>query len=299
QRGDRLAVVGSNGAGKSTLLRILAGREPVQSGRVHLAPEADLGFFSHDRIQSWDRRRTVLQIAAETQPDESRQRLRSLLGAFLFRDDDVDKTVGALSGGERSRLALACLLLRAPNLLVLDEPTNHLDLVSVDALLAALDDYTGTIVFVAHDRHFLRRLARSVAWPGGQGFKVYPGTYDEFAWAREKRPDDFAPQEGAAPRTETPPEPADEKKRRAQAERSAARRRQKDAQRRERRLREVEARIKELEERRRRHEEAFARPDFFDDAARAQPYLDAHKETAAELERLYAEWMQLQEGGEG
>jgi ATP-binding cassette subfamily F protein 3 len=210
-RGDRLALVGPNGVGKSTLLRIFSGTESIQSGERWVTPEVTTGFFSHDDIQGWNKRQTVLGMAQAAKPDEGTPRLRSLLGAFLFRGDDIDKTIGALSGGERSRLALACLLLRAPNLLLLDEPTNHLDLASVDALLQALKDYKGTIIFVAHDRYFLNRIANKVAWPSGRRFRLYPGGYEDYLWARAHRPADFDPGQSTpmpqpdAPRGDAPP----------------------------------------------------------------------------------------------
>ncbi|MBU1700137.1 MAG: ABC-F family ATP-binding cassette domain-containing protein [Candidatus Eisenbacteria bacterium] len=301
-RGDRLAIVGSNGVGKSTLLRILCGRESIQEGKIHMAPEVSLGLFSHDQIQAWDRSTTVLEMAVHTKPDEATQRLRTLLGAFLFRKDDVDKPIGALSGGERSRLALACLLLKAPNLLVLDEPTNHLDLVSIEALLKALEEYAGTIIFVAHDRYFLKRLATKVAWPLDGRFQIYPGRYEEYLWARRNRPQSFeAGGEEASDPAPVPDEDAGQPGREAAAEapappdpRSEAKQRQRLATRRAKRLKELEGKIQELEERKRRYEEAFARPDFFDDADRSRPYLESHKETVAALEKLFEEWIEIE-----
>jgi ATP-binding cassette subfamily F protein 3 len=286
QRGDRLAVVGPNGVGKSTLLRILAGREPADAGR-RLVPEGlRIGYFAHDLVDSWERRATVLEVLQGAAPGEGTPALRSLLGAFLFRGDDVDKPVGALSGGERVRLSLACLLVQAPHLLVLDEPTNHLDIQAIEALVQALESYRGTVVLVAHDRYVLQRVATRTAWPQDGAFRVYEGGYDAYLWARTHRPEAFG---GDGPAVEP------QRERQAAPKEKPPARRARRRGNRGRQLEELEARIQELEARRARYEEAFSRPGFFEDAQRAQPYLESHRETVAELEELYARWLELQE----
>lgn len=296
-RGDRLALVGPNGVGKSTLLRIIAERESIQEGSRWLAPEVTIGYFSHDDIQSWDRRQTVLGMAQSASPGEGDPRLRSLLGAFLFRGDDIDKTVAALSGGERSRLALACLLLKAPNLLILDEPTNHLDLASIDALLRALESYQGTVLFVAHDHYFLSRLTTKVAWPSEKEFRLYPGGYDEYLWARVHRHADFDPGSGSPmPQSVPIDETVEETVKPGQVARDERRFRQRAAVKRGREINELESRIRELEERRDRFEKALAEPEFYKDPMRSLPYLNGHRETVEELEDLYARWMELHDG---
>jgi ATP-binding cassette subfamily F protein 3 len=297
-RGERLAIVGPNGAGKSTLLRILGGSEPFQSGERWIAPEVTFGTFSHDEIQSWNPRRTVLEAAQDAGPGEGIPRLRGLLGAFLFRGDDVEKPVAALSGGERSRLALALLLLAAPNLLVLDEPTNHLDIQSIQALIQALDAYPGTLLLVAHDHYVLSRVATRVLFPSGKGFRPYPGTYGDYLWAREHRPEDFDP--SVTPR---PPERAAAEAPTPEAttpgKTPAPAPRRKSAQRLQREMKDLEDRIRTLEERRRRFEAALASPEFFKDPMRSQPYLVEHGETVEKLEALYESWVSLQQEVDG
>ena len=159
ERGQRTVLVGPNGAGKSTLLKLLAGVLPVQAGRRELGYNVELGYFSQHRVEMFDLSRNVLSEASDVSKPVPEQMVRSQLGAFLFSGDDVFKPVSVLSGGEKSRLALAKLLLDPPNFLVMDEPTTHLDMRSIEALSSALSQYAGTLVFVSHDVHFIRSIA--------------------------------------------------------------------------------------------------------------------------------------------
>ncbi len=178
ERGQRLALVGPNGAGKSTLMRLIAGEEAPGSGARELGHNVRLAYYGPDR-HDLDPARTVHQTMADAAPLEMLPEIRNILGAFLFSGDAVEKKTAVLSGGERSRLALARLFLRPANLLLLDEPTNHLDLDAKAALLDALAGYRGTIVFVAHDRYFLDALATRVAAIGGGGAALYWGNYSD------------------------------------------------------------------------------------------------------------------------
>jgi ATP-binding cassette subfamily F protein 3 len=180
ERGDRIALVGPNGAGKSTLMRVLAGTDQPTSGSITLGHQVVMDYFAQNQADVLTGTQTVYEEMAGTSPTTMVPMIRSILGGFLFSGDDAYKKVAVLSGGERNRLALAKMLLKASNLLLLDEPTNHLDLDSKDILLEALAAYTGTIVFVSHDRHFVDRLALKVIDVGEGKATLYPGGYEDF-----------------------------------------------------------------------------------------------------------------------
>jgi ATP-binding cassette subfamily F protein 3 len=186
ERGQRTVLVGPNGAGKSTLLKLLSGVLPVQHGVREPGHNVRTGYFSQNRIDVLNASHTVLDSARDMPNPVSEQTARTVLGSFLFRGDDVFKTVAVLSGGEKSRLALVRLLLDPPNLLLMDEPTTHLDVGSIDALIGALRQYHGTLIFISHDVHFIRAIATSVlhvtACANRTGGKLtfYPGDYDYY-----------------------------------------------------------------------------------------------------------------------
>jgi ATP-binding cassette subfamily F protein 3 len=180
QRGDRTVLVGPNGAGKSTLLKLLAGVLTPQAGTRDLGLRVKVGYFSQYRSEMLQDNRTVLEEASDTEARVTELYIRSLLGCFLFRDDDVFKKVGVLSGGEKSRLALVKLLLNPPNLLLMDEPTTHLDIASIDALVAALSEFIGTLVFISHDVYFIRAIATRVLHINAGVLTPYSGDYDYY-----------------------------------------------------------------------------------------------------------------------
>jgi ATP-binding cassette subfamily F protein 3 len=181
EAGERLLVVGANGAGKSTLLRIIAGVDNVCDGAVTYGAGVVCAYFSQDAAETLDGAANVLELLEDAAPTALIPRLRDMLGAFLFRGDDVFKKISVLSGGEKSRLALLRLLLRPANLLVLDEPTNHLDLYAKDILLEALLAYTGTVIFVSHDRAFMEALSsKTLALSAGQPHRIYYGNYASY-----------------------------------------------------------------------------------------------------------------------
>ena len=192
ERNERLAVVGKNGAGKSTLMRALAGVEEPSAGSIRRAVGLRQAYFAQDQERKLDPGRTVLETVQAAAAADQQQKVRDLLGAFLFAADDVDKPVGVLSGGERVRVALARLLLQPINLLLLDEPTNHLDIVSTEALARALEQYRGTLIVVSHDRAFLRRLVTGVLEVDLGGARLYPGDFSYYEWKRGNE-DDGAP----------------------------------------------------------------------------------------------------------
>jgi ATPase subunit of ABC transporter with duplicated ATPase domains len=185
RRGERWAVMGRNGAGKTTLLKIIAGVLEPDSGDVRLGASLRLGYFAQQSLEVLDPDLTIIEQLQRDFPREGLGVLRTLAGAFQFSGDDVDKKIRALSGGEKTRLVLALMLFDPPNFLVLDEPTNHLDMATKETLIDALGDYEGTMIFVSHDRNFLRGLANRVLELGGESGvetqpHAYPGTYIEY-----------------------------------------------------------------------------------------------------------------------
>jgi ATPase subunit of ABC transporter with duplicated ATPase domains len=180
QRGERWAVMGANGAGKTTLLRMIAGAMEPDSGGVRIGASVQMGYFAQQALQVLNPELTVWEQLQNDFPKETVGAIRSLAGAFQFSGDEVEKKIRFLSGGERSRLVLARMLMYPPNLLVLDEPTNHLDLATKDMLIKALKDFEGTMVFVSHDRSFLRGLGTRVLELSGGEPLLFPGTYVEY-----------------------------------------------------------------------------------------------------------------------
>ncbi|MFM1872402.1 MAG: hypothetical protein RL398_1824 [Planctomycetota bacterium] len=178
ERGERIVLVGPNGAGKSTLLKLLAGRLEPQQGKVILGHNAKSGYFSQYRVDQLQPKRTVLEEACATDPRIPELSVRSVLGSFLYTGNSVDKRIEVLSGGEKSRLALVKLLLDPPNLLLMDEPTTHLDIGSIDALVEALKQFEGTLVFISHDVYFIKALAQKVIHVADGVLTHYPGDYE-------------------------------------------------------------------------------------------------------------------------
>jgi ATP-binding cassette, subfamily F, member 3 len=185
ERGDRIALVGVNGAGKSTLIKLLAGSEPLTGGQFRLGHNVDPDYFAQDQYKELNPEARILDDLGDLSPSSTQTELRGLLGCFLFSEDDVFKKLGVLSGGERGRYALLRLLLHPANFLLLDEPTNHLDLRAKDVLLGALMEYTGTVVFVSHDRYFIDNLATRVFEIGDGKVEIYPGNYEDYLWRKQ------------------------------------------------------------------------------------------------------------------
>jgi len=289
-RGERVALVGRNGAGKSTLVRLLSGAEPPDSGELVLGHNVLVAWFAQDA--GLELRASPLTVVEELEteaPIDVVPRLRHILGAFLFRGDDVDKPVRALSGGEKNRLALAKLLLRPSNFLLLDEPTNHLDLDSKEVLLEALREYSGTVLFVSHDRHFIDALATQVVDVGGGRAVAYRGNYEDFLYLKSRRGGEgadavpAAPREGSAGRG---PGVWQQMHARKEAEKARARARRDW----KRKLEELEAGIMRAEGELGALEAEMLRPGFYDDGARAAEAGRRHQALKSELEALNARW---------
>src|SRR5262249_39106544 len=177
--------VGVNGAGKSTLIKILAGAEPVTAGEYILGHNAQPDYFAQDQYKELDPAAKMIDDLGAVAPRASNTQLRTILGSFLFSEDDVFKQIGVLSGGERNRYALARMLMMPSNFLLLDEPTNHLDMRAKDVLLNALQEFSGTVVFVSHDRYFIDKLATRVFEVGGGKVEVFPGNYEDYLWRKQ------------------------------------------------------------------------------------------------------------------
>src|SRR5256885_3186319 len=185
ERGDRIALVGVNGAGKSTLIKLLAGTEPLSAGEFKLGHNVAFDYFAQDQYKELDPEARILEDLGEKSGSSTQTELRSLLGCFLFSGDDVFKRIGVLSGGERNRYALLKMLLHPANFLLLDEPTNHLDIRAKDVLLEALENYTGTVLFVSHDRYFIDKLSTRVFEIGDGKVEIYPGNYEDYVWRKQ------------------------------------------------------------------------------------------------------------------
>src|SRR3954452_23240520 len=191
ERGDRVALVGVNGAGKSTLIKLLSGSEPLTTGEYRLGHNVSVDYFAQDQYKELDPDSKLLDDLIEAAPRRTNTELRSLLGCFLFSEDDVFKKIGVLSGGERNRYALAKMLLSPSNFILLDEPTNHLDMRAKDVLLESLEEYTGTVVLVSHDRYFIDKLATRVFEIGNGEVTVFPGNYEDYLWRKSGKPLDL------------------------------------------------------------------------------------------------------------
>jgi ATP-binding cassette subfamily F protein 3 len=194
ERGDRVALVGINGAGKSTLIKLLSGEEPVSTGEYVIGHNVEPDYFAQDQYKVLNPDSSILDDLGTVAPRSSNTELRSILGCFLFSEDDVFKKIGVLSGGERNRYALARMLMTPKNFLLLDEPTNHLDMRAKDVLLTALQEFTGTVVFVSHDRYFIDNLATRVIEVADGGVHAFPGNYEDYIFrktggAAEKAPE--------------------------------------------------------------------------------------------------------------
>jgi len=324
ERGDRIALVGPNGAGKSTLMRMLSGEEPPDSGERTLGHNVVMQYFAQDEATRMDPAPTVYETLSAGSPMQMVPMIRNILGGFLFSGDDVYKHVRVLSGGERTRLAVARMLLRPSNTLLLDEPTNHLDLDSKEVLLDALVDYGGTLIFVSHDRYFVERLATRIIEIGNGTAVIYPGTYKEFLYHKQhggpqdqhlrespdrgdgkklqapaQRKATQAPPPGhKAPAASSPESLALLAKQRSRDEKKKAdtetRKRSREVQARRARIESLEARIAETESAIRDVEQQMSTPGFYEDRAAAQSVIDRHQALMWQVGDLMHQWEELQ-----
>ena len=293
ERGDRIALVGPNGSGKSTLMRMLSGEEAPDSGTRTAGHQVVMEYFAQDEATRLEPALTVYETLEAGSPNDMVPAIRNILGGFLFSGDDVYKRAGVLSGGERTRLAVARMLLRPSNTLLLDEPTNHLDLDSKDVLLEALDDYGGTLIIVSHDRYFVEKLATRIIEIGHGEALVYPGTYAEFLWHKE-HPQEIPKPKPQIPKAKAPsPKPPDrDARKRDDAER---RKKQRATESLHKRIADLEGRIAEREAQVKKLEAAMGAAGFYDDHTAATAAIDRHKALMWEVGDLMAQWEALQE----
>jgi ATP-binding cassette subfamily F protein 3 len=283
-RGDKLVVVGVNGAGKSTLLRIVSGREAPDAGTLQWGTGVVPAFYSQENADSWTSDRQVVEELESAAPTSLIPELRTLLGSFLFRGDDVFKSVAVLSGGERSRLSMLLLLLRPANLLILDEPTNHLDLASKDVLLNALRDFPGTVIFVSHDRHFISHLATAVLEVKDGSARYLPGDYEYYlskAGPGAAAPAALPP---AAERTATA----------VQVERIEEKRLKSELRALEKEESLLMQRLEELEAERYRIEESMARPEVYANGERMRELGRQHEENHGQHAAAMEQWAKVE-----
>ena len=279
ERGDRIALVGVNGAGKSTMIKLLAGTEPLTAGAYTLGHNALPDYFAQDQYKELDPNARMLDDLSHAAARSTQTELRTLLGCFLFSDDDVFKRIGVLSGGERNRYALARMLLAPSNFLLLDEPTNHLDMRAKDVLLEALRKYSGTVVFVSHDRYFIDNLATRIFEIEDGHVHVYPGNYEDYLWRKQGGPSPAAPEHAPEP-VAVAAGPVEHKKR----VNPIKLKKLKD------RLREVEERVASLEFEIALHEAALADFTSAEETVRLSELVSARR---TELETRVAEWEEL------
>jgi ATP-binding cassette subfamily F protein 3 len=309
ERGDRIALVGHNGAGKSTLMRMLSGEEPPDTGSRTAGHQVVMQYFAQDEATRLEPSLTVYETLSAGSPNTMVPAIRNILGGFLFSGDDVYKKAGVLSGGERTRLAVARMLLRPSNTLLLDEPTNHLDIDSKEVLLDALADYGGTLIFVSHDRYFVEKLATKVIEVGDGKATMYPGTYESFLWSKANagtirlKPDapPLADTGASAVKRTVPqqvkqrPEPSFADRKRDQAENNKRERAYKALRN---RVAELETRIADREKAIKEVEQTMAAPDFYADHERSKPVFARHQALMWEVGELLEQWEMLQNEAE-
>lgn len=297
EKTERIVLVGPNGAGKSTLLKILAEQVPIESGERELGHQVSVGYFSQQRVDLLNLENSVLDEAMEKVKSQVHtQDVRGMLGTFLFRGDDVFKKVKVLSGGEKSRLALVKLLLSPPNLMLLDEPTTHLDMPSIDAVIQALKDYTGTLIFVSHDLHFIRALAkRTIRIESGRSTD-FPGDYDYYLWKSGSASEKGGLVEGLkdARPTEHSAGPGKNKavsakeRRRINAESQKKARQEKNKM--EQRVARLEKEILSLEEEQTEVNELLANPESYNDPEKGKVLNEKAARIARRLKERNYEW---------
>ena len=307
ENGQRLVVAGRNGAGKSTLLRIIAEQDPDFTGEIIPGAGVKIGYFSQDNAETIKGSSTILQYLEDIAPLDLIPKLRDMLGAFLFRGDDVFKSLDVLSGGEKSRVALLQLLLSPVNLLVLDEPTNHLDLHSKDVLLNALRDFGGTVVFVSHDRGFIEQLATQVLHLEPGKSMYYPGDYKYYLEQTEKN---FAfpaggsavPElvEGSAPQISANSGPSrasgtTEEPAKVQLSWEEQKRIESERRKKEKALATLEQQLATLEDQKKQLEQKLADPSVYSNGEKAKAVQHQIEELATQIEQVTEQWMNLSE----
>jgi ATP-binding cassette subfamily F protein 3 len=297
ERGQRIVLVGPNGAGKSTLLKILAGVVPFQQGERDLGHNVKFGYYAQYRVEMLQASRTVLDEALDTPQRVTEQFVRTVLGSFLFRGDDVFKRVSVLSGGEKSRLALVKLLLDPPNLLLMDEPTTHLDMASIDALVEALKQYEGTIIFISHDVYFIRAIANHVVHVNAGRLTHYSGNYQYYldkSAATSERAALFAPgthvTQGAPAKPKAEERPGEDRKERKRREAEERQARSGERKKRQQAVETLEKEIARLEARQTELTAELELPETYADGPRVARVNQELKMVMDQLPGLTTKW---------
>ena len=291
KRGERVAIIGNNGTGKTTILKILNEVIRPDVGSFTLGSRVQIGYYDQEH-QVLHMEKTIFQEISDAYPYLTNTEIRNVLAAFLFTNDDVFQPIHTLSGGERGRISLAKLMLSNANFLILDEPTNHLDIVSKEILENALKDYTGTVLYVSHDRYFINQTATRILELTGQTLVNYIGNYDYYLEKKEELTRIYAPAaDAAAPEEAAAPSEASSTKLdwKAQKEEQARPRKKENE------LKKTEKRIEELETRDSEIDEEMSKPEVATNVAECVKLSKEKAEIAAELEELYEKWEELAE----
>ncbi len=284
ERGDKIALIGANGRGKSTLLRILAGSEAV-TGECTIGYNVIHGFYAQHQLESLNIENEILEELKQAGSNKTEQELRGVLGCFLFSDEDVFKKIKVLSGGEKSRVALAKTLISEANFLLLDEPTNHLDFISENILIQALQQYKGSFVVVSHNRHFVTQIANKIWYIENKQIKEYPGTYEEYEYWKKKTEAELQGTPPPARPKVSKPSPATEP--------SSESPRDQKLKVLNRDLKKIEDSIETLQTNRADAEKELARPEIFGDSAKLAAAQKLYEKLAAELSEANKTWEQL------
>lgn len=291
-RGERVAIVGPNGSGKTTLLRMVAGEMTPDKGEISIGSGVAMSYYAQHHSEMLDSRKTILEEVYQAVPHETVSFVRGVCGAFLFSGEDVDKTIGVLSGGEKARVSLAKILVNPGNLLIMDEPTNHLDIISSEILIDALADFNGTLFFVSHNQSFVNRLATKIWDIKDHNILEYPGTLYEYLdhLSREEQKSIMSDQNDK----ERQEKPSSEKmsNRKSLRKEKAERRRliTETLEPVKKKLQELESRIDDLEERKKVLEESLVDPDIFKDKEKSVPLLNEYGAVKKKLEELMGRW---------
>jgi ATP-binding cassette subfamily F protein 3 len=280
ERGDKIALIGANGKGKSTLLRILSGSEPVQGDRT-IGYNVIKGFYAQHQLEALNVENEILDELKQAGSGKLEQELRGILGCFLFTDEDQFKKIKVLSGGEKSRVALAKTLISEANFLLLDEPTNHLDFISENILIQALQQYLGSFVVVSHNRYFINQVANKIWYIEDHQVKEYPGTYEEYEYWRSHNPQHLPPP--VKEKKEKAPEPV-----RADGPTLDSRKKKLNGE-----LKQIEDRLAELEKERATLEGDLGKPETYEDNGLSVQYQEKLSSVVKQLEEQTERWDQL------
>ena len=287
KRGERVALIGNNGTGKTTMLKIINGLLDADAGSFSLGAKVQIGYYDQEH-HVLHAEKTIFEEISDTYPTLTETQIRNMLAAFLFTGDDVFKVISSLSGGERGRVSLAKLMLSEANFLILDEPTNHLDIASKEILEEALNSYTGTVLYVSHDRYFINQTATRILDLTNQSVVNYIGDYDYYLEKKEELTEKYAPTAQEATEEAKEETPSEGKLTWQQQKEEQARKRKQENE-----LKKVEKRIEELETRDKEIDDTLVLPDVCTNVGRCAELSREKDKIQAELEELYEKWEEL------